>query len=327
MAGEVVKVKQGISKLIECDDGISPTVTSDNNWFKLGCSKNALKSELARQCSDLGPGLVNAILSQFEKQTSALRFETANKQDIVYVGIEFMSDAMTEVETAIIESLKEVKASASLSWDEQAYIFPASVRETFFNLELTTSMVPERLDNFPVRTVKQALRFLMLKKTPEGAPLFNTMDEAVGCNLSSECSVTSEVCATYPEMYKTKKNFIAPLVVQKSVLDQQTEEGSGVYEQLFRDFLAVSSPDYISNRVMIAPGGKTIEVTPRVVNYKMTNPLYVPYGAPDAMLDVEDQDELLEDKLFERHTKTIHLTQNSCLEKQVMNRHAPWYTV
>jgi len=63
-------------------------------------------------------GLVNAILSQFEKQTSALRFETANKQDIVYVGIEFMSDAMTEVETAIIESLKEVKASASLSWDE-----------------------------------------------------------------------------------------------------------------------------------------------------------------------------------------------------------------
>lgn len=170
------------------------------------------------------------------------------------------------------------------------------MRETFFNLELTTSMVPERLDNFPVRTVKQALRFLMLKKTPEGAPLFNTMDEAVGCNLSSECSVTSEVCATYPEMYKTKKNFIAPLVVQKSVLDQQTEEGSGVYEQvqfshhagaptpltrvvqLFRDFLAVSNPEYIGNRVMIAPGGKTIEVTPRVVNFKMTNPLYVPYG-------------------------------------------------
>lgn len=50
-------------------------------------------------------------------------------------------------------------------------------------------------------------------------------------------------------------------------------------------------------------------------------------GAPDAMLDVEDQDELLEDKLFERHAKTIHLTQNSCLEKQVMSRHAPWYVV
>jgi len=45
------------------------------------------------------------------------------------------------------------------------------------------------------------------------------------------------------------------------------------------------------------------------------------------MLDVEDQDELLEDKLFERHAKTIHLTQNSCLEKQVMSRHAPWYVV
>ena len=134
--------------------------------------------------TDLGAGLVGTIIAEFERKPNAMKFETSNSSDAVFVSIGFLSDVTSDVEATIIDYLASIKEQSNLSWTEDYHCFPSNTRESLFNIELTTSVVPECLSSIQTRAVKAAMRWLMLRRTNAGEAAFKTPDTVDACNIS-----------------------------------------------------------------------------------------------------------------------------------------------
>ncbi|HCI00179.1 MAG TPA: hypothetical protein DFJ59_05245 [Alphaproteobacteria bacterium] len=179
-------------------------------------------------------------MSEIERKPNALKFESSNSSDAVLVSIGFLSDITSPVEDAVLAYLASIKGQAVLSWEEDYLCFGSNIRESLFNIELTSSIVPETLAAIPVRDVKAAMRWLLLRKTAAGDVACKTPDAATGANVSKVCSVNSEICITDPAKYKTKKTLIAPILVHKTLLEERKTNPGGIYNALFRDAFAVA---------------------------------------------------------------------------------------
>ena len=187
-----------------------------------------------------------------------------------------------------------------ISWCEDYYVYPSAVRESLFNIDMTSSVVPVELSEVPAREVKQALRFLLLRKTASGEVAAYTPDSETTAILSQNCSINSEVSKRDQSIYKTRRTVIAPLVrkspavrqahfcsdaaqvVHRTTVDARRcseDAPCGMYEELYRDAFAVAGKHYIGKRVVVGPAvGQVIEITKRHVEARVKNPLFVPYG-------------------------------------------------